>query len=138
MAADALIDKAKWAALDRQLEAWARWVHRGGFDLRQSSMLARLIDNKGVILFDGNGGSKPLDISSSEANIEAALMRLSSKSPDDVVTLRFEYGAIRIERKHADELTTQRKRALAMGISLRTYQARVSRAKSFLITELGI
>jgi hypothetical protein len=138
MAADALIDKTKLAALDCQLEEWARWVHRGGFDLRQSSMLARLIENKGLILFDGNGGSMPMDISSMEANIEAALMRLSSKSPDDVVSLRFEYGAIRIDKKHAGEFTTQRKRALAMGVSLRTYQVRISRAKSFLITELGI
>lgn len=101
----------------------------------QSSMLAKMIDNKGLMYFGGPGGSKPLDLDSIEADIEAALMRFAANNEVAVLVLRVEYGAISHHRLRG--LTKQREKALALGMSLRTYQTKLSQVKAFLRSELG-
>lgn len=131
------------ADVDALLQAWAVWcdgdagVLGGG-----TSMLAKLIDGKGQILFGGNGGSSsPRD--SVEARIEAAVMAIAAKSPDRADVLRMEYSAgwwgvcERRQIKGYDPRgTDQFKRSQAMAMSLRTYKWRLSKAIQEIKTEL--
>ncbi len=122
-------------SLNAQLESWARWVHRGGVIRPQTSMLGQLIDNKGVMNYS-SGGSKPLDTESIEADIEAALMRYAVNHPNAVIVLRVDFGVIRHPALSA--LAKPAEKALAMGISLRTYQKYLSKVKAYLTTELRL
>lgn len=129
--------------LNASLEMWARWVHRGGFLRPETSMLGKLIDNKGVMNYGGGGGTS-LDVDSIESNIEAVLMRFAAqvnpKNPREhteaVLCLRVEYGVIRL-RSCCGE-SSQRQKAAALNVSLRTYQNRLAVIKLVLSTELRI
>lgn len=110
-------------------ERWARWVHQGCLFTPQRSILGVMIDEKGMPP-RSEGGSKPLYQSCVEADIEAAAMQLARTEPQAVVVLRLEFGATRIAR--LNDKPTQRDKAHAIGVSLRTYQNRLKRAKTFI------
>lgn len=113
----------------QQFDAWARWVHGGCLVRPQTSVLGVLIEYQGVPP-RGAGGSKPLYYRCVEADIEAAVITLAGQEPAAVVVLRLEFGATKVARLNAKP--NQRDKAHAIGISLRTYQTRLSRAKSFI------
>lgn len=131
------------ADVDALFQAWAVWcegdsgVLGGG-----TSMLAKLIDGKGQILFGGSGGaSSPRD--AVEARIEAAVMAMAAKSPDRADVLRMEYSAgwwgVCERRKikgYDPRGTNQLKRSQAMAISLRTYKRRLAEATEEIKTQL--
>ncbi|MGS8281632.1 hypothetical protein [Pseudomonas sp. PARCl1] len=129
--------------IDALLQSWSFWCEGyTGLLGGGTSMLAKLIDGKGQILFGGSGGSSaPCD--SVEARIEAVVMRMAAKSPDRADVLRMEYSAgwwgvcERRQIKGYDPRgTDQLKRSQAMVISLRTYKRRLSEAREEIKTEL--
>ena len=131
------------ADMDALLQAWAVWCDGDSGALGGgSSMLAKLIDGKGQILFGGSGGaSSPRD--AVEARIEAAVMAMAAKSPDRADVLRMEYSAgwwgVCERRKikgYDPRGTNQLKRSQAMAISLRTYKRRLAEATEDIKTHL--
>ncbi|KIC79716.1 hypothetical protein [Pseudomonas sp. C5pp] len=131
------------ADIESLLQAWAVWCHGdSGLLGGGSTMLAKLIEGKGQILFGGSGGaSSPRD--EIESRIEAAVLAMAAKSPDRADILRMEYSAgwwgvcARRQIKGYDPRgTDQLKRALAMGVSLRTYKRRLAEAREEIQTQL--
>ncbi|MCE0923313.1 hypothetical protein LU673_25400 [Pseudomonas alloputida] len=131
------------ADIDALLQAWAVWCDGdSGLLGAGTSMLAKLIEGKGQILFGGSGGaSSPRD--SVEARIEAVVMRMAAKSADRADVLRMEYSAgwwgvceRRTIKGYDPRGTDQLKRSQAMAISLRTYKRRLSEARDEIKTEL--
>lgn len=130
--------------LDGALELWARWCFQGG-ELASAgrSMLAKLIDNKGEIFFDGGGGStEPVD--SLEAKIESAVVAMFALEPMRADVLRLEYGAgwwqVADRRKiegYDPRGVGQFENAHALGISLRTYRRRLAEARKIVETTMG-
>ena len=131
------------ADIDALLHAWAVWCDGdSGMLGGGTSMLAKLIDGKGQILFGGSGGaSSPRD--AVEARIEAVVMAMAAKSPDRADVLRMEYSAgwwgVCERRKikgYDPRGTNQLKRSQAMAMSLRTYKRRLAEATEDIKTHL--
>ena len=129
--------------LDEILELWARWVDRGGvLPTGGASMLARMVDNKGMLFFGGSGASVPIDCV--EIRVEALVMGLSKVNPVAADVLRLEvgagwqpvvrrYGGRRSDRAESSQLG----RAVLLGLSDRTYRRRLQEARQHLIKGLG-
>ncbi|WP_146042761.1 hypothetical protein [Vibrio vulnificus] len=116
--------------LDQLMDSWARWVHQGGLVSGYGSIMEKLIDQKGVMNFGSGGKGGPV-IDCVEARIEAALMTLATKSPKSVAVVRVHYGAIQLPGLSLDAL--RRDKAAKMGISLKTYETHLTKARNHLI-----
>lgn len=122
-------------AVERKLEAWARWCEGGKVAPRAgASMLSKMIENHGLISFDQAGPSTPND--THETLIESALMTLSVTNLVAVDVLRLEVGAgcqavaVRYGVKNYDPRAMgQEQRANVLNVSLRTYRRRLAEAK---------
>lgn len=122
-------------AIDRKLEAWARWCDAGKVAPRAgASMLSKMIENQGLISFEQAGPTGPVD--TQESRIEATLMRLSVKNPMAVDALRLELCAgwqavaLRHGVKNYDpRAAKQEYRADVLSLGLRTYRRRLAEAK---------
>ena len=134
-----------YGLLDRVLEAWARWLsdgrtsQPGGAD----SMLARLIDSKGFLIFGGSSGSSgPRD--TLEERIEVFVYHLAKRAPlcADVLRLEYAAGAQRVATsrnwKRYEPGLKQLDHALLLGVSLRTYRTRLAEARGAIAVEFGI
>jgi hypothetical protein len=126
------------------MELWSAWCEGSTGQLGAgSSMLARLIDGKGEILFgnSGPGSSEPND--GIETRIERIVMALAQRNQDcaDVLRLEFSAGwwgvcARRGIRNYDPRGMDQMKRAHMMGISLRTYERRLQEAMTTIEAQL--
>ncbi|MBP5971046.1 hypothetical protein [Pseudomonas iridis] len=130
--------------LDEALELWARWCFAGGDSGSAGrSPLAKLIDNKGELMFVGSTGSGvPPD--SLEGRIEAAVLSLFARQPLAADVLRLEYDAgwwqvaqRRQIRAYDPRGIGQFERSVALGITLRTYRRRLFEARAFIETQVG-
>ena len=122
-------------AIERKLEAWARWCEAGKFGGGGGgSMLAQMVDNHGLITFGNAGPSAPVD--THETLIEAAFMALSRTNSlaVDAVRLEFFAGWEDVARRHGvknydPRAMGQIERANVLSVSLRTYRRRLAEAK---------
>lgn len=130
--------------LDDALELWARWCFAGGEPVSGGrTMLAKLIDNKGELMFGSNERSRePAD--SLEGAIEAAVLSLFARDPLCADVLRLEYGAgwwevaqRRRIRGYDPRGIGQFEHAAALAISLRTYRRRLAEARTFIEAQVG-
>lgn len=129
--------------LDELLEAWARWCHSGGVGLGSGlSMLARMIDGKGLITFGSGGPSGPLD--AMEVRIEAVVMALAKADQLNADILRLEYCAGWAAVAQRRGLTDydplgmgQLENAHCLGVSVRTYRRRLAESREAIARELG-
>lgn len=133
-------------ALDDLLEAWARWVERGGVFViggSGSTMLAKLIDNKGEIFFGQSGGPKVAHVTVEErvADVVAQIEKQEQLRAD---VLRLEYAAgweavaqRRGIKGYDPRGCGQRENALALGVSLRTYRGRLKEARDTIKEKVG-
>jgi hypothetical protein len=130
--------------LDDALELWARWCFAGGAPVSSGrSMLAKLIDNKGELMFGSSAGSsEPAD--SLEGAIEAAVLNLFTRDPLCADVLRLEYGAGWWEVAQRRRIggydprgIGQFEHAAALMISLRTYRRRLAEARAFIQDQVG-
>lgn len=137
--------KRAYGLLDRLLESWARWLSdgrpsaMGGGD----SMLARLIDSKGFLIFGGSGGSsEPRD--TLEERVEILVYEMAKVAPMRADVLRLEYAAgyqrVAVARgwKHYTPGQDQLSHALLLGVSLRTYRTRLAEARGDIAAEFGM
>jgi hypothetical protein len=113
-------------SLNEQLELWARWVV-GGEQLQATSIMQKIMDGKA---FEGTGGAAQPLIQCCESEIEAFLLSKVDKEQQAVEILRVEYGVKRLGALPLD--ASQSTRALRMGISLRTYERKLSGLKGQL------
>lgn len=127
---------ARPGRLERQLDAWARWVVDGRQERMPPSLLARWMDGKGHIVF-GGGTSLPADVL--ETVIEAAVVKMATTHPLRADVLRLEFGAgcyAVAERRgikgYDPRNMSQTKHALALGMSVRTYRTRLAEAKTLV------
>lgn len=136
-----------YGCLDLLLEAWARWLsdcrtaESGGAD----SMLARLIDNKGFLIFGGSGGGSSEPRDTVEERIEILVYKMGQATPLRADVLRLEYAAgyqrVAVARgwKHYQPAgQDQLSHALLLGVSLRTYRTRLKEARGAIAVEFGI
>lgn len=128
--------------LDDVLELWAVWVDQGGIlPTGGASMLARMVDNKGMLFFGSSGAKTPAD--GVEARIEASVMALAKVNPIAADVLRLEVGAgwapvvRRYGGRRSEGLENQTQRAALLGISDRTYRRRLGEARRHVIKALG-
>ena len=130
--------------LDELLELWARWVDQGGvLPTVGASMLARMVDNKGMLFFGGGGAKTPDDCI--EARIEVAVMNLSKVNVLAADVLRLEAGAgwCYVAWRYGDDQfdhveSGQAGRAVLLGVSERTYRRRLKEARQHVIEKLGL
>jgi hypothetical protein len=132
-------------ALDAWLEQWARWLaepaSRGALGCGRS-LLARWMDARGHLIFGGGGASAPTD--GIEAGIELAVREIGKAEPMREAVLRLEHDAgwwlvvrERGLKGYDPRGLCQLKKALHLGISLRTYKRRLAEARAELIEHLG-
>lgn len=129
--------------IDELLEAWARWCHSGSVvSSSGSSMLAKMIENKGFMTFSSGGGTSPL-IDSIEARIEAVVMVMANQNQLRADVLRLEYGAgwLSVAKRlglcgYDPKYMGQFENATALGVSVRTYRRRLAAARDQLQREL--
>lgn len=138
--------KRVYGRLDRLLESWARWLsdgrtaESGGAD----SMLARLIDSKGFLIFGGGGGGSSEPRDTLEARVEILVYEMSKTAPLRADVLRLEYAAgyqrVAVARgwKHYRPGQDQLSHALLLGVSLRTYRTRLAEARGEIAAEFGM
>jgi hypothetical protein len=133
--------------LDELLERWARWCDSpsdacsGGSG---GSMLARLIDTRGDLMFGGGGGpSGPVD--TIETNIEMAVVSLGAQNQMAADVLRLEcvagwwqVTARRKIRGYDPRGLGQLQNALALGVSVRTYRRRLAEAREYVAQRLKV
>lgn len=126
------------------LELWARWSVPEAQRGTGKSMLAKLIENKGELFFGGSGGASGGPLDSLEVVIESAVMKMAATDPMRADVLRLECGAawwqVAARRKIEDydpRGMGRFEKALALGISLRTYRRRLDEAKTIIETLLG-
>lgn len=126
------------------LELWARWSVPEAQGGTGKTMLAKLIDNKGELIFGGSGGASGGPADSLEVVVEAAVMRMFAADPMRADVLRLECNAawwlVASRRGIADydpRGMGHFEKSLALGISLRTYRRRLAEAKSIIETALG-
>lgn len=128
--------------LDDILELWSRWVDLGGvLPTGGPSMLARMMDNKGMIIFGSSGAKVPAD--GIESRVEAAVMALAKINPVAADALRLEVGAgwvpvvKRYGGRRSQDFASQSSRAALLGVSDRTYRRRLGEARQHVIKALG-
>lgn len=126
-------------ALDRHnfnqiMESWARWVHQGELVSGYGSLMAKLIAQKGVMNFGSSGQKSPV-LDCVEAQVEAALMALSRSNRKSAEVVRVHYGAVTLKGVSAHALN--RDKAHALDMSLKTYEAHLTRARKHIINTLG-
>lgn len=126
------------------LELWARWSVPEAQRGTGRTMLAKLIENKGEIFFGGSGSAHGGPLDSLEVLIESAVMKMAAADPMRADVLRLECGAawwqVAARRKIEDydpRGMGRFEKALALGISLRTYRRRLDEAKTIIETLLG-
>lgn len=126
------------------LELWARWSVPDAQRGTGKTMLAKLIDNKGELIFGGSGSASGGPADSLELLIEAAVMKMFSADPMRADVLRLECGAAwwqvagrRGIKDYDPRGLGHFEKALALGISLRTYRRRLAEAKTIIETALG-
>ncbi|MCG7551603.1 hypothetical protein [Pseudoalteromonas sp. Of7M-16] len=119
-------------SLNDLFDSWARWVHRGSILTSGTSMLAKIIENKGHMSF-GGGASQPV-LDCIEAEIEQALLQLSDSNREAVELFRLEYGAVRM--RDFDPHQSQIKKAARLGISVRTYRRRLAVCTNYIVAKL--
>ena len=126
--------------LDTLLNAWAVWCESGGVS-QGRSMLAKLIDNQGLLI-NGTGGGVPID--SVEARIDSLVAELSVSDLMAADVLRLEYGAglwqvlkRRGVRGYDPRRPDREMKAAALNISGRTYRRRLMVARQAVIDGLS-
>ncbi|MSU98448.1 hypothetical protein EB795_31790 [Pseudomonas mandelii] len=136
--------RRKADTLDAALDLWARWSCADQTASAGRSMLAKLIDNKGELFFGGGGSSGP-QTGGIECAIEAAVLSLFAADPLNADVLRLEYNAAwwlvagRRGIEHYDPRgADQYNKAHALGISLRTYERRLSAARAVIESKLRL
>lgn len=129
--------------LDRALDLWAVWCDRGGIPAGGTSMLARLIENRGELFFGSSGGAGGA-ADDLETGIEGCVLRMATESPSRADVLRLEYGAGWygvIERrgiKGYDPVNSRQfDKALYLGIGLRTYKLHLAAARKAIESHLA-
>jgi hypothetical protein len=130
--------------INELLEAWARWCHLGGAVVGSgSSMLARMIDNQGLMNFGASGGQST-GADSLEASIEATVLVMANSDQLKADVLRLEYGAgwhsvikRRRIRGYDARNSGQDEKSKALGVSVRTYRRRLSEARALVMQMLG-
>lgn len=131
------------SSLDDWLEAWARWCHAGGLAQDGApSVLARLIEARGVLIVGTAGPTAPLD--DIEGCIEAAVMALAQCDPMAADVLRLECGAGWSDVARRRGLTGYDPRGMAqfdiahaLGVSVRTYRRKLAKARETVVKELN-
>lgn len=134
--------------LDALLESWARWCARddGGFDLGASgrTILARWMDSKGDLLFGGGlGASVPADHIESLIDEAVHILGLADPLAADVLRLEADAGWGKVvERRgirgYSPINARQLEKALALGVSLRTYKGRLAKAREFVAARIKV
>lgn len=127
--------------LDTLLDAWSIWLASGGdFVKGGKSMLAKMIDNKGHLIF-GGGPSGPIE--GIESQIEGAVSALASDNLLAADILRLEYDAgftwvlkRRKLRRYDPRYTTQADKARLLKISHRTYLRHLKNARQQVFDDL--
>lgn len=138
------MSRRRLSRLDSLLEAWAEWCDGGaGLLGAGQSMLARVIDGKGEILFGSNGSGSSSPNDAMEVRLEGVVAQLAITNPDAADVLRMEYSAgwwsvcrRRGIRKYDPRGTTQMDRAHALQFSLRTYKRRLAEARAVIEEQL--
>lgn len=131
--------------IDELLESWARWCHSGGVIAGSgSSMLAKMMDNKGLMMFNAGGGKAPM-IDCVESTIEGVVMSIANQYPRRADVLRLEYNAgwMSVVKRHQIPRYNpanmgQEEHAAALGISVRTYRRSLAAARDQLERELDL
>ena len=126
------------------LELWARWSVPDAQRGAGKTMLAKLIDNKGELIFGGGGGASGGPSDGLEMVVEAAVMKMFATDPMRADVLRLECGAawwLVASRRGITDYDPRGlghfEKALALGIGLRTYRRRLAEAKKIIETALG-
>lgn len=132
--------------LDELLELWARWCERAvdDFDAPRRSLLARWMDARGHLIFGGSSGpSVPLD--EIESRIALAVAELERSDPLAADVLRLEHDAswravveARGIRGYSPLNARQLEKALALGVSLRTYRGRLAKAREHVAAHIKV
>lgn len=121
---------------DQIFEAWARWCVSGGTaPPGGSSIMAKMIESKGHMMFSSGGGAAPM-VDCIESKVEAVLMQLFTIDPITVKVVRFEYLGCFIGDDNGEPLNQLRK-ADQLGVSLRTYERRLAKGRKHVLTKLG-
>lgn len=107
--------------IDELLWRWAAWTHSGS---TRQNVTHFLRDSSGRSL--GRGAAFEQDAYSIELRIEQAVSRLAAKHANQAHILRIEYSP----RRSGEQ--SQSSRALALDLSLRTYQRHLKAAKDFV------
>lgn len=127
--------RAEHKLLRPALEDWACWCVEGAPISAGRTMLAKLIDNKGELLFGGSGGStEPPE--SRECRIEARVLAMAAGPVPlraDVLRLEFDAGWWQVCERHGIKRYDPRgidrfEKSQALGISLATYKRRLFEA----------
>ncbi len=122
------------ARINQLFELWARWCVSGSvLPPSGASILSKMVDNRGLLLF-ASGGAKSPNLDCIEADIERALSLLFVSDPTTVKVLRFEYLG-RFKREDNTPVNQLRK-AASLGMSIRTYERRLSKGRRFVIEQL--
>ena len=120
--------------IDFTFEMWARWCMDGNKGTQsKTSMIARLIENKGLLIFGERHSVNEYCI---EANVESALMSLFILDPLAVDVIRFEYIYSMYFFENGAPLNQARK-ADKMGISKSTYQRKITKCHQYVLDELN-
>lgn len=135
-----------YGLLDRVLESWARWLSDGRTaELGGgASMLSRLIDSQGFLIFGGGGGGSSAPRDTLEERVEILVYAMGKTAPMCADVLRLEYAAgyarVAVSRgwKNYAPGQDQLAHALLLGVSLRTYRTRLAEARSTIAAKLGI
>lgn len=130
--------------IDELLEAWARWCDSGGVvQGGGSSMLAKMIENKGLMLFGTGGGGQPI-IDCIETKIEGVVMKMATQNSLRADVLRLEYCAgwpAVVKRRclpgYDPKGMGQFENANVLGVSVRTYRRQLAAARELLASELA-
>ena len=110
--------------LDEILEMWARWLRNGCNQPRRgyASLIEMMM--KTQCHFITGGGPPPDHL---ETSVETAVGLLGVKDELAAVVIRVEYGALAYRGIEAH--TSQMGRAHALGITLRTYERKLAKAR---------
>lgn len=138
--------KRAYGPLDRLLESWARWLSdsRTGSITGGDSMLARLIESKGFLIFGGSGSGASPACDTVEGRVEILVYEMGKVAPMRADVLRMEYAAgcrrVAVARgwKNYSPGQNQLSNALLLGVSLRTYKTRLSEARAQIAAEFGV
>ncbi len=123
--------KARARELDSYLELWARWVHTGTVS-KSTSIMQKIMEQEGFSR--GGAGSRALISDCVELRIESAIARLQGSNELAAMVCRYEYGALTIKNLPVNAKRVDR--ALRLGMSLRTYNRRLSEARQWLTGSL--